>query len=42
MGTLSLKFNDPVREIIHPCPEQDIILAPGGGYGIDLYFEVLL
>ena len=31
MGTLSLKFNDPVREIIHPCPEQDIILAPGGG-----------
>ena len=30
MGTLSLEFNDPVREIIHPCPEWDIILAPGG------------
>ena len=30
MGTLSLEFNDPVREIIHPNPEQDIILVPGG------------
>ena len=42
MCNLPLEFNDPVREIIHPNPEQDIILAPGGGYGIDLYFEVLL
>jgi len=30
MCDLPLEFNDPVREIIHPCPEQDIILAPGG------------
>ena len=29
MCKLPLEFNDPVREIIHPCPEQDIILAPG-------------
>ena len=30
MDTLPLEFNDPVIEIIHPNPEQDIILAPGG------------
>ena len=28
MCNLPLEFNEPV--IIHPCPEQDIILAPGG------------
>ena len=30
MCNLPLEFNEPVRKIIHPCPEQDIILAPGG------------
>lgn len=30
MCDLPLEFNNPVREIIHPNPEQDIILAPGG------------
>lgn len=30
MCDLPLEFNDRVREIIHPNPEQDIILAPGG------------
>ena len=30
MCNLPLEFNDPVREIIHPQPEQDILLAPGG------------
>lgn len=30
MCNLPLEFHDPVREIIHPNPEQDIILAPGG------------
>ena len=30
LGTLPLEFNDPVRVIIHPCPEQDIVLVPGG------------
>ena len=30
MCNLPLEFPDPVREIIHPNPEQDIILALGG------------
>ena len=30
MYNLPLEFNEPIREIIHPSPEWDIILAPGG------------
>lgn len=29
MNKLPLKFNDPIREIIHPCSEQEILLLPG-------------
>lgn len=29
MDYLPLEYNDPVREIIHPSPEQDIIMVPG-------------
>lgn len=30
MCYLPLEFNDSIREIIHPQPEQDIVLLPGG------------
>ncbi len=42
MYKLPFEFHNTVREIIRHGPEQEIILVPGGGYGIDLYFEVLL